>query len=97
MKVVIFIMLFMASGCLKTKINFEDPIGAPAYQQSQSFFLGGLVPSKRTFKASEVCPDGKVAQMETRTTFLNGFLTAITLLIYAPKTLTITCSGEQDA
>lgn len=97
MKVVTVILCFMLSGCLKTRINFEEPVNARSYPSRQSFFLAGLLPEKRTFKVSEVCPDGNVAHMETITTFLDGFLTVITLTIYSPKTLTITCNGAQDA
>ena len=65
----------------------------PTYSESQHFFLFGLV-GNNIINVSSVCGDRSVLQMQTQSTFLDGFLGSITLGIYTPRTASIWCSRE---
>ena len=43
----------------------------PDYQQTQHFFLGGLI-GEAVVPAGEICKDRSVAQLQSQTTFVNG-------------------------
>ena len=63
----------------------------PTYEQSQHFFLLGLIGNKFV-NVSSICGDREVLQMQTQSTFLNAFLYGITLGIYTPRTAKVWCS-----
>lgn len=58
-------------------------------------YLFGLVPAAEISTVAE-CPSG-VAVIETQQTFLNGLVGALTLGIYTPQTVRITCAAGSDA
>jgi hypothetical protein len=79
--------------CLRTKVQLEDTVGAPVYEQSHNFFLWGLTPSEKLIGSSEICGRGRtLTTLESKTTFVDGLLTVITLGILSPKTLTAKCT-----
>lgn len=57
-------------------------------------FILGLVPPKEVRTATE-CPNG-VAKVETQISFLNGLVSAVTLNIYTPMHITVTCAAGSD-
>lgn len=58
-------------------------------------FLFGLVPARAINTAAQ-CPTG-VAVIETQQTFVNGLVGALTLGIYTPQTVRITCAAGTTA
>lgn len=62
----------------------------PSYQETRDFFLWGLVGEEHV-NVNEVCTENGPAQMQSQQTFVNGFLTAITLGIYAPHSVKVWC------
>ncbi len=72
----------------------EEPkrSNAPTYQKSKPYFLWGLV-GEHSIDVQEVCQDQECVQMQSQTTFADGFLTAITFGIYTPKTAKVWCDG----
>lgn len=56
-----------------------------------STWMWGLVPAQPIDVRSE-CPSG-VATIATQQTFGNGFLSMLTLGIWAPQSVTVTCAG----
>jgi hypothetical protein len=58
-------------------------------------YLFGLVPAAEISTVAQ-CPNG-VAVVETQQTFLNGLVGALTLGIYTPQTVRITCAAGDDA
>lgn len=58
-------------------------------------YFFGLVPASTINTAAE-CPNG-VAVVETQQTFPNGLLGVLTLGIYTPQTVRITCATGQAA
>jgi hypothetical protein len=60
-----------------------------------SSFVFGLVPPK-TVEAASQCPNG-VATVETQHSFLNMVVAFLTIDIYTPMTITVTCAGSGRA
>lgn len=56
-----------------------------------SSFIYGLVPPPVVETASQ-CPNG-VAKVETKISFLNGLVSAITFSLYTPMHITVTCAA----
>ena len=81
------------AGCSTITINPQTTVTVrdePSYEQTRDFFLWGLVGEERV-NVSEVCDGNSVAQMQSQATFVNGFLSIITLGIYAPHTVKVWC------
>lgn len=81
------------AGCSTVTINQQRTVAVrdePSYEQTRDFFLWGLVGEERV-NVGEVCDGNSVAQMQSQATFVNGFLTIITLGIYAPHTVKVWC------
>jgi hypothetical protein len=57
-----------------------------------SSFIFGLVPPD-IMDVSKDCPDG-VAKVETQHSFLNALVALITIQIYTPMDLKVTCAGS---
>jgi hypothetical protein len=66
-------------------------ISNPNYEDSKSYFFWGLA-GEHTIDVVEVCGDKEVSQMQSEITFGNGFVSAITLGIYSPKTAKVWCN-----
>ena len=58
-------------------------------------YLSGLV-APDTVKAATKCGEGGVALVETRISFLNGLVTALTLGIYSPMEIIVTCGATTE-
>ena len=65
----------------------------PNYKKSQNFFLFGLI-GNSIVNVKSVCGDKPVKQMQSQQTFLNGFLSFVTLWIYTPRTASVWCGEE---
>jgi hypothetical protein len=60
-----------------------------------SSFVYGLVPPK-TVETMAKCPNG-VSKVETQHTFLNGLVAALTLSIFTPMQIRVTCAAGGHA
>jgi hypothetical protein len=49
--------------------------------------------AERAYDLSKVCPKGWAA-IHTETSFLNGLVQGLTLNIYSPQSITITCAAR---
>ncbi len=91
--VLVISSLILVAGCSTVTIHpkptqkFESN---PTYEDSKSFYMWGLVGDQRV-DVQEVCNGKEVAQMQSQQTFANGFLTIITLGIYAPHSVKVWC------
>jgi len=82
----------VVSGCYHAVIDTgRAPTGTPNVTPWAHAFIYGLVPPAVTETAKK-CPGG-VAKVETRQSFLNGLVGAITWGIYTPMTISYTCAG----
>ena len=59
-------------------------------------YLSGLVPPDAV-DADPGCGEGGVAMVETRISFLNGLVSALTLGIYTPMEIVVTCGSVEEA
>ena len=64
-------------------------------QPFASSWIYGLVPPK-TVEAAEKCSSG-VAKVETRQSFVNGLVGALTFGIYTPMHIRVTCAARSSA
>ncbi len=86
------IILFALTSCYHAKITTgETPSATKIDEPWAHGFIFGLVPPKEINTASE-CPNG-VAMVETKISFLNGLVSAITLNLYTPMHITVTCAS----
>ena len=62
----------------------------PTYSDSKSYFLWGIVGEKHV-DVVQVCNGKMPRQMQAQSTFLDSFLSTITLGIYYPRTAKVWC------
>lgn len=83
-------------GCQTVTIRPDNEVKtsrAANYEQRQNFFAWGLAPSAVFIDVNEVCKDKEVEQLQTQNTFLDGFLSVITIGIYNPRTARVWCKS----
>ena len=79
-------------GCYHATIETGAPAANQIYEERwATAWLAGLVPPK-TVAASQKCPGG-VAKVETKLSFLNEIAAAVTLGIYTPMHIVVTCAA----
>ena len=89
-------ILATVTGCYHTTINTElTPSSQVIDVPWAPSFVFGLVPPK-TVETAEECTNG-VARVETEITFLNGLVGAITLGIFTPMHIKVTCAEGGSA
>lgn len=80
------------SGCYHGTIETGLPPGTQTLEKPwASGWIFGLVPPSTVETASR-CPNG-VARVETQLSFVNQLVAFITLYIYTPMTIRVTCAG----
>jgi hypothetical protein len=84
------------TGCYAARIETGLPPDAKQIRQSSaSCLIYGLVPPKTVAVAAQ-CPNG-VAIVETRQSFVNGLVRFLTLGIYTPMEIVVTCAAKSSA
>ena len=94
----LFAGVVVASGCYHAVIETGRPASGQVIERPwANSFIGGLVPPP-VWEVGASCPNG-VARVETQHTFLNQLVGFITLGIYTPMSLAVTCAsgGSSDA
>ncbi len=86
------IVTLFVTGCYHQVVRTGAPAGDVVIEEPwTATYLLGLVPATSINTATR-CPNG-VAVIVTEQTFLNGFVGVITLGIYTPQSVTITCAA----
>ncbi len=85
--------VILLSGCYTVRYTTNQEIGGSHHEEGASFFLWGLVGEKNV-NLDTICPQG-VARWYNQATFLDGFLSIITLGIYVPRTIVVECAGQK--
>jgi hypothetical protein len=81
-------------GCYKaTFIRDPSVIRGAEHDKWSHFFLWGLV-GEETLDVHEFCPDGRIAEVQTQANFWNGLVRLVTIGIYAPRTVYVTCAAS---
>jgi len=78
-------------GCYTVRYTTGQNPGGSHHEEGANFFLWGLV-GEKSVNLDTICPQG-VARWKNQATFLDGFLSVITLGIYEPRTITVDCTG----
>ncbi|OLE62946.1 MAG: hypothetical protein AUG04_07585 [Deltaproteobacteria bacterium 13_1_20CM_2_69_21] len=90
-------VLLGAAGCYKATF-IRDPNAVKGMEQDKwlDFWLWGLV-NEQEMDVKQFCPDGRVAQVVTGGNFGTGIVTLLTLGIYAPRKVYVTCASDGRA
>jgi len=84
-------LVILTTACFHQKVHSGlTPSDSVVQRDFVSTWLWGIVPAD-TVDMRRECPSG-VATVETRQTFLNGLVAALTLGIYTPQSLRVTCA-----
>lgn len=86
-------MLALLSACATQQFDIANTQGASAsFNENQTFWVGGIGQEVQV-NGAQACGDAsKVARVETQQTAGNIALTILTLGIYAPRNIAITCT-----
>jgi hypothetical protein len=86
-----------ATGCWKATF-IRDPEAVKGVERDQwvSFFVFGLV-GEKTFDVRQFCPEGRIAQVRTGGNFGTGLVSFLTIGIYTPRKVYVTCAGDSRA
>jgi len=88
----LFIALFI-SGCYHAQVTTGLEPSAQVYEQTFAHgWVYGLVPPS-TVRAQEQCNSG-VARVETRLSFVNMLVSNLTLGLYTPMHIKVTCAAS---
>jgi hypothetical protein len=93
--VTILAIALCAGGCYRASVNTGLEAAAEPNQQSRwthSWFAGLIGPGD--FAATDFCGGRNAAAVETKHTFLNLLVETVTLFVYAPVTVTVTCARQ---
>ena len=89
--------LLGAAGCYKASF-IRDPNVVRGAEQDRwlDYWLWGLV-GEQSMQVKEFCPDGRVAEVVTGGNFGTGIVELLTLGIYAPRKVYVTCAASGRA
>lgn len=87
----------LAAGCYKATF-IRDPQAERGAQHDKwtSFFIFGLV-GEQNLDVHEFCSNGRVAELQTGGNFATGLVSLLTLGIYAPRKVYVTCAADASA
>ena len=96
-KAALLAALLGAAGCYKATF-IRDPGVVKGTEQDRwlDFWLWGLV-NEQDIDVKQFCPDGRVAQVVTGGNFGTGIVSLLTLGIYAPRKVYVTCAADGRA
>lgn len=85
-------LVMLATGCFSTNFTYADKTPGRTQDVGRSFLIGGLIDLNDPLRAYELCPEG-VQGVETVHTFGDSFLACLTVGIYTPNTVVVTCGS----
>ncbi len=93
--VLLGLFVLVSAGCYHATIETGLPPSSEVIVKPfASSWIYGLVPPK-TVETMAQCPRG-VARVETRISFLNGLVGALTFSIYTPMEIKVTCAEKSS-
>ncbi|MCB1192824.1 MAG: hypothetical protein H7A23_20630 [Leptospiraceae bacterium] len=95
LKIFIFLILFFVLHCNHNRVYFNDTHN-PGEQKTirLNYYLMGLVPKRRlTFQ--ELCGNQGIYEVHAYTSKFDGLISCISLFMYTPRTVEITCNGDK--
>lgn len=92
----VVVALVVSVGCYHATIETGRPASTDVIAKPwASSWIYGLVPPATVSAAAE-CPNG-AARVETQISFLNGLVNVLTLGIYTPMNILVTCASAGTA
>ena len=92
----IALALTSSSACYRTRMIFRQaPMGQTSTEYDGKWHHGGvlgLVEFSDPVALDRACPGG-VAEIEQRTSFLNGLVAGLTWRLYTPQSVTVECAS----
>lgn len=90
----VLLATFALTGCYHAVIDTGRAANGTTIERPWAHgFIFGLVPPSVT-ETAQKCPGG-VAKVETKQSFLNGLVGAVTYGIYTPMTIMVSCTGSK--
>lgn len=87
------IVALALTGCYSAQVTTDkQPSGQVIEKPWATGFVAGLATPGAQIDAAQQCPNG-VAMVETEVSFLNQLATFVTLNIYSPMSVTVTCAA----
>jgi hypothetical protein len=86
------------SGCYTTTLKSGKPAGEAPMEADARWhngFVGGTEESSGPYRLEQLCPHGW-SEIKTHTSFGNGLLEIVTLHLYNPQTIDVTCAAEPE-
>lgn len=81
------------AGCNAHRVTYDTTLPrGPVHSEWTGHFVGGLI-GHPEINVRKMCPTG-AAKIETFRSFGNGLIGVVTLGIYTPRTIRITCAGQ---
>ena len=94
LKLLLITAALAISGCATQRFDLSSIKSntSPSFDDSQTFWVGGIGQSKE-LDAQSVCASKKVVSVETQLTAGDVGLSIITLFIYTPRHVRVTCGN----
>lgn len=90
--ILLIALCFFVTGCYHAKVTTGLEASNEVYEQKWAAgFIAGLVPPDLV-QAGQQCSNG-VAIVETRLSFMNQFVTFLSMGIYSPMEIKVTCAA----
>jgi hypothetical protein len=87
----------LATGCYKATFIRDPGVQRGVERDAwEDFFIFGLV-NEQTVDVRQFCPDGRVAQVQTGGNFATGIVSILTIGIYTPRKVYVTCAADGRA
>ena len=81
------------AACNAHRVTYDTTLPrGPVHSEWTGHFVGGLI-GHPEINVRKMCPAG-AAKIETFRSFGNGLIGVVTLGIYTPRTIRITCAGQ---
>src|SRR5712671_463836 len=86
--------LLGSAGCYKATF-IRDPNAVKGVEKDQwlDFWVFGIV-GEQNLDVRQFCSDGRVAQIQTHGNFGTGIVSFLTIGIYTPRKVTVTCATD---
>ena len=82
----------LLTGCFSTTFSYSNRAPGRTDEVGRTFLIRGLINSNDPLKAYDLCPEG-VSSVEVIHTFGDQFLGCLTIGIYTPNTVRVTCQS----
>ena len=84
----------LLSGCYTTTVSSGKPAARASIEYDEKWHHGvawGIAELSGPYDLQSICPNGW-SEIKTETSFVNGFVDAVTRGIYSPQTVTVRCA-----